>query len=433
MGTVDRSTTARASENGHRAKALLTSGLLSLTCALAMGQARAAGWPERDLDGGSSPPGLTRSRAGLDTLAPSRGPAPTVSALDGLTVGTSNSRSVAPTELASRLALLDVAPRPGKAVARHAGPIEPVVLTSPIVSGLGWRSGATYADAAFSDWRGRPVDVVHSFIPHRTWDEMKKQLQGRLARYVDNAPQISVSLVLFPDSEVGVPADRPRKHAACARGEFDSHFRRFGELLVQGGAGDAVVRIGHEPNAGSDNHPWSIDTAAEVDNYKACFRSEALALKSTAPRARIEWTSAKRGQWDFSVLDAYPGGDVVDIVGINSYDRGPQYVDQRTWDQIYMKTRHGGPVGYGAWVQAARRLGKKLAVSEWGVWDWDGNGPVDGDNPFYIQKMYEFFKANAADIEYETYYNYTSKHQLYPNSPFPRSSNKYRQLWSAGQ
>src|SRR4051812_23772195 len=100
---------------------------------------------------------------------------------------------------------------------------------------------------------------------------------------------------------------------------------------------------------------------------------------------------------------------------------------------MYMRTRYGGPVGYGAWVKAAVAHGKKLAVSEWGVWDWDGPGPVDADNPFYIQKMYEFFRANAPSIEYETYYNCVAEHRLYPNTPYPAASARYQELWSAGR
>jgi hypothetical protein len=47
--------------------------------------------------------------------------------------------------------------------------------------------------------------------------------------------------------------------------------------------------------------------------------------------------------------------------------------------------------------------------------------------------MYQFFKANAAKIAYENYYNCADVHQLGTSTQFPNASAMYQQLWSAGQ
>ena len=47
--------------------------------------------------------------------------------------------------------------------------------------------------------------------------------------------------------------------------------------------------------------------------------------------------------------------------------------------------------------------------------------------------MYRFFQNNAAAIEYESYYDCSLTHQLYPSTRFPRAAAAYQQLWSAGQ
>jgi hypothetical protein len=66
-----------------------------------------------------------------------------------------------------------------------------------------------------------------------------------------------------------------------------------------------------------------------------------------------------------------------------------------------------------------------LACSEWGIKVGSSNGQSK-DNPFYIKKMYEFFKANASFIAYENYFNQKIIHQVAPrmsrNRPDPGAS-----------
>ena len=93
---------------------------------------------------------------------------------------------------------------------------------------------------------------------------------------------------------------------------------------------------------------------------------------------------------------------------------------------------NGGPRGLGAWLAAARARGKRLAVSEWGV--WDQGDLAKADNPVYVENMYRFFRDNAANIAYENYYNRPIiKHQLYPSTRFAKARARYQELWSAGQ
>ena len=76
--------------------------------------------------------------------------------------------------------------------------------------------------------------------------------------------------------------------------------------------------------------------------------------------------------------------------------------------------------------------GKLLDVPEWGVWARHTT-PAASDSPVYIQGMYQFFKANAAKIAYENYYNCDAIHQLGTTTLFPNASAMYQKLWSAGR
>jgi hypothetical protein len=253
--------------------------------------------------------------------------------------------------------------------ARALGQFDAAEITSPILSGLPWRSGASCGEPGFAAWRGgRALDVNVSFVRHASWQEMFSFLSTAYYRGVARqTPQLVSSLALLPHSE-------KKQHAACAAGAFDANFRQIGSLLTQAGAGNAIVRLGWEPNIGSDSHPWGIDSAAEIPAYVECFRHAVTALRTTAPGLKIEWTNAKKGGLPVSVLAAYPGDAYVDLFGVHYYDNDPAMPTQAAWDEILNATRRnvGGPHGIAQWLSTAQAYGKKLACQ---------NGACGGSPP----------------------------------------------------
>jgi beta-mannanase len=226
-----------------------------------------------------------------------------------------------------------------------------------------------------------------------------------------------------------LPKDAARQFAACAGGAFDDYFRQYGQRIAAAGAGHAVVRLGWEANK---TRPWSPSTAADIPDYVTCFQREAAALRSTAPDIEVEWAMGRISNVPFNVMDMYPGDEHVDVIGVHYYDNvGPKIATQAAWDQHYMRTYNGGPAGLGTWLAAAKSRGKRLAVSEWGV--WDQGDLAKADNPVYVENMYRFFRDNAADIAYENYYNRPTVHQLFPSTRFAQARARYQELWSAGQ
>ena len=102
----------------------------------------------------------------------------------------------------------------------------------------------------------------------------------------------------------------------------------------------------------------------------------------------------------------YLGDDVVDLWGVHYYDSGPIMNTQPRWDAAYRRTFNGGPWGLGTWLQAAATPveqgghGKRLAVSEWGIWQRGGQTAAAADDPVYVHNMWQFFQANAPTIAY---------------------------------
>ena len=269
-------------------------------------------------------------------------------------------------------------------------------VDTPNVSGLPWRSGVSFnpydEEGDFAAWRGRPLDVSVLFVPHETWDRLLSQLRGAYFRGECRAtPLCVVSLAMFPESAAG-------QFRPCAGGSFDANHREMARLIADARPG-AVVRMAWEANSHA-GHPWRIRTAANIEPYKACFRR--LARIHRAAGLLVEWTNTKDTQFPFMV--AYPGDDVVDLWGLHDYDNAQN------------------DLSFVDYVAAAARRGKKVGVGEWGL-------RRNGDNPDFVRRTFEQFRANAANLAYESYFNRKAEHKLHPSTRYPRSAQAYRELW----
>jgi Glycosyl hydrolase family 26 len=284
----------------------------------------------------------------------------------------------------------------------------------PNRSGLAWSSGA-YGDdeAGFAVWRGRPLDNTTIWPNRSSWQEISHPDIYRAVSATPKEIDLTLGLAMLPDPANGA------SFAQCASGAYDQYYRTYGSELVRLGRADSVIRLGWEANG--DWYSWSI--RSDVANYKACFRRQVAAIRSTDPRARIDWNMNKDSHMDVSVVQAYPGDDVVDIVGVDFYDMWPAYAGLAAWTADYMSTQKGGPRGLGAWLAFAKQHGKLLSVPEWGTTPAADGG---GEHPVYIQAMHDFFAAHADDLAYETYFNRHPGFQLWPSTLYPRSAAEYR-------
>jgi len=265
-------------------------------------------------------------------------------------------------------------------------------VATSIVSGMAWRSGASTTDAGFATWRGRLLDVRVLFAEHDTWDQLTNQVRNSSFQTACQATPLCVaSLAMVPKSAAG-------QFAQCAGGSFDTNHRTLAGLIAGARAG-AVVRLGWEANS-SSGHPWRIGTAANVGPYKECFRRLAKIHKEAG--LLVEWTNAK--STTFPYLDAYPGDDVVDLWGLHQFDNNTK------------------GIVFADYVAAAASRGKKVGVAEWGL-------RINGDNPDYVRRMFEQFRAHAANLAYESYFNRGSEHMLYPTTRYPQSAQAYLDLW----
>ncbi|WP_462186829.1 glycoside hydrolase family 26 protein, partial [Frankia sp. CcWB2] len=291
-------------------------------------------------------------------------------------------------------------------------------------SGLPWLSGFQSHQLAqlveFGDWRGRPNDIVHVYTSRNqgwgglvepSWPvDLFKGFQGKLL----------ISQPTFPKGQ--------GNNAACARGEYDSEWKKLGSFLVAHGRADSIIRIGWEFN-GTFMY-WHTD--ADPTAFRECFRKIATAIRSTDPEVKIDWTfnahasPVPRGN---SPWGAYPGDEYVDYVGIDPYDHFPPSKDEATWNKQCEDVN-----GLCYVIRFAREHGKKVGVGEWGVASCSGDG--GGDNPFYIQKMFDTFKAASDVMGYEAYFSDPTPGNVCSTitngGQNPKASAMYKKLFGSG-
>ncbi len=267
----------------------------------------------------------------------------------------------------------------------------------PWGSGIWWGGRWTPSDVdAYGTWRGRPLDFQTVYSGTQTWAEMDDTWSITHTARADQA-RLNYGLVLLPIEAAG-------DFAAVTSGAHDATFQRIAHTLVQTGHSDAWVRLGWEHNL--RDWPWGT-TADNVDAFRAAWRHAATVLKQEAPGLKLEFGIAcgapLAGDTDrmASLTRGYPGDDLVDIVGCDTYD---WFHTTATSDSSWQSFLRPGPgAGLGDVVDFARAHGKAAAVGEWGLAATHARG--SGDNPFVIAKMYDYFAANADVIAAECYFD----------------------------
>ena len=303
----------------------------------------------------------------------------------------------------------------GAAVARtHATAIAAATpAASRHRSGLTWASGAYLpsatpaAAAAFGAWRKRPLDIGVVWPNRSTWASIADP--GWLYRRWEGSPYTMViSVAMLPTHVPGVSI------RACAKGTYDAHWRRFGQVISSYGLGSSIIRLGWEFNGKS--YPWA---ATDPTAWAECWRQAVTSARSTAPHLRWDW-NGNRGV-SSALADptlAYPGDRYVSMIGVDSYDQWPPVARAGGWHQ-----QLNGKQGLNYWLAFARAHGKKLSVPEWGSMRYGRS--AGRDDPQYVRDMRAFFAENARHIAFETIFqgsigNYHAGHTM------PRAAQAYK-------
>lgn len=198
-----------------------------------------------------------------------------------------------------------------------------------------------------------------------------------------------------------------------ARGLHDVEFEAAAKAIAQAQP-KAVIRLGWEMNL--SQMAWS-SKGREAD-YIAAFRRVVGIFRRHSREFKYDWCPGWGAQ-DSPADLAYPGDDVVDIIGLDVYDFKYEGTVEERWTKHYLKA----PFGLEWHRNFAAKHGKPMSFPEWGVGNF-------GDNPYFISKMHEWFMANSDAIAYAAYFNVDG---LWPTQidtgRFPRSQERFRTLF----
>ncbi|MFH8292641.1 glycoside hydrolase family 26 protein [Streptomyces sp. NPDC018059] len=264
-----------------------------------------------------------------------------------------------------------------------------------------------------SEWLGgAELRVGHTYLPGDRWSNIegaprfleawaawRKEKDDRL--FVLNVPMLERNEEGVSDREV---AGLLRQGAA---GRFDHHFRVLAERLVGLGVPDTVIVPGWEMNGTTYTHRCGPDP----ESWKKYWNRIVTTMRSVAgQRFRFDFTP-NRGRDAVPWTQCYPGDDVVDIIGMDSYDqpRGMSFDEQVE-----------EPFGLQDHVDFAAAHKKPISYPEWGLFR-------NGDNEEYMRRMLKWMDEKKP--LYNTVTDYCP-HGVWQCKANPGASAVYRDLLS---
>ena len=258
-------------------------------------------------------------------------------------------------------------------------------------------------DTGYTDHPGVDGKIVTDALSHSGWITNTWTQASR----PDRNMMFSVPLSTKQDPSL----------AHVAQGEYDSSFESIARGIARTYP-NAIVRIGWEFNG--DWYPWAAKGRA--DDYVNAFRHVSKIFKAASPNFTIDWCPTQGFSAKSPADVAYPGDDVVDVIGMdvyNDYRWGDFKEDsEKRWEWLRSYT-------FGLEWQAkfAGAHGKPLSQPEWGV---------NKDDPIFIEKMHQWMASH--NYAYEAYWNSNSAFKgSLSDGQYPHAADAYKRLFGVAK
>jgi hypothetical protein len=237
------------------------------------------------------------------------------------------------------------------------------------------------AVAGFERALGRTMDFAVEFGGAQNWDDYRGDIGWASGIWKTAAPDRvvmwSIPLTVGPGC---ISCGTTLKDIAA--GTNDADITDAAKSLAKNQP-RAIIRLGWEFNGGW--YPWGAKGITQ--DYINAFRHVVALYRAQSPDFKIVWCT-NLGRGDFDPDQAYPGDDVVDIIGMDVYDFNYSNQDMPTrWEAVQNQE-------FGLrWQVAFADLHRKaLAIPEWGA-------GANGDNPLFVTNMLKWMKANHYDYQ----------------------------------
>ena len=258
--------------------------------------------------------------------------------------------------------------------------------------------------------------------------------------------------------KTGDGAGKPVSLAEGATGAYDGYWAGLARALLDHHLDHAILRLGWEWNG--TWYAWKVVTLEDAHNFAAYWRHIVDAIRSVhgAENLKFDWNVSSGLKTAYDYKEAYPGDDYVDYIGIDVYDEtwvsSPEYPKgfyplppgdsdsdiqarhEAAWKE---STLAASNLGIEYWQKFADDHHKQLTIPEWGLIVRPApNDRGGGDDPFYVQRMYEYIQDPAHHVYFASYFDCdaggdgNSLISGLNGKPvaFPKSQALYRQLFS---
>lgn len=288
-----------------------------------------------------------------------------------------------------------------------------------------WKSGVfagygPWQDEEFEAWRGAPIQTATDYMEWSNWSEIEDP-SWDIAAW-QQAPSIQ------PVLSIPMWAATGGSLSAAAAGSYNQYFATMAKNLIAGGLGSAIIRLGWEFNG--DWYPWSATNSTTAAEYAKAWRAIVGTIQAV-PGGHFTF------DWSMTVNDggvnpslAYPGDQYVNYIGMDVYDwdESPGMTAAQRWNAIVND-------GYGLAWQAnfAAQHHKQISFAEWALaYDPNDPGAGGGDDPTFIQNMYNWFGSH--NTAFEDYFDADANGDDFGittgNGEFPNATALYEQLYS---
>ena len=221
------------------------------------------------------------------------------------------------------------------------------------------------------------------------------------------------------------------------------YFANYAKEVDDLGFKSVIIRLGYEFDGGW-NPFGNLNVMSNMPgNYVKSWQNIITAMRKADTKHVIRgffWNPTD-GNVQIDQFAYYPGDDYVDFVGFDEYDFG------YNGDYKVSKTQPTQAQQDAAWKDMelprinrfgdlARKHNKRIVIGEWGLWQLnDKSHPSGGDNPSYIQHMYDWMSDPNNHVYMECYFETPSDGdaQLWDHwnnkTQFPKSAALYQKLF----
>ena len=272
--------------------------------------------------------------------------------------------------------------------------------------------GANVTNAAnFEAWLGRPSNYNVEFASQKgytVYDSITDSIGYSLDKWANAGRPDRNMLYSIP-----LATEQDPSLANVANGKYDAYFQKAAVMIAKYYP-NAIIRLGWEFNLSS--RPWSA--VGRAQDYINAFRRVSRIFTTVSPGFTIDWCPGM-GLMNMPAEQAYPGDDVVDVIGMDAYDDWRYYTEANSairWAN-FRDRDHGL-----AWHKKfAAAHGKPLSFPEWGT---------NHDDPDFIQHMFNWITVN--NFAYASYWNANNDFaSMLSNNQYPNAAAKYQALFSS--